>query len=86
MRQQARWSLWGALLVRVALSLLACRFVFFLLGLLVLRLVRLTVLVRLGRGACCGEACGECHDVYLLSCRGERHIPTVRPMTRSTYG
>lgn len=86
MRQQAPWSLRGTLLVRIALSLLACRFVFFLLGLWVLRLVRLTGLVRLDRGACGGETCGECHDVHPLNCRGECHIPTVRSMARSTYG
>lgn len=86
MRQQAPWLLRGALLVRIALGLLARRCVFFLLGLLVLRLVRLTVLVRLGRGACGGESCGESHDFYLLSCRGERHTPTLRASAGITYG
>jgi len=74
------------LLERIVLCLLARRFVSFFLGLLVLRLVGLTVLSRLGWRACGGEACRECHDVYLLGCRGECHLSTVRATTGRTYG
>lgn len=76
----------GALLHRIILRLLFARgFFFFFLILLLLLLVGLVILTWLGGGTSCAEASGKCHDVYLLSCRGECHVLTVRPMVRSTY-